>query len=280
MTQHNGRHPTLLERLGRVVAATLRLPVNIAAMTGSARSIDERLDKLEMMIERLAAREIPAPVVNILPDPKPNGEQQLFNALADSALRRTVQIIETEMPHAVIYYEHAAFMKACVGLVRDSGAFCEFGVYSGTTINFIADLRPDAQIDGFDSFRGLPSEWSGYVTFDFDRAGTTPVVRPNVRLHVGWFDDTLPAYAKTIGSVAFLHIDCDLYSSTRTVFQHLGPKLMRGCVIVFDEYFHYPGFEHHERRAFAEFLRDSGRRAQWIKCCGQRAACVLDGPLD
>jgi hypothetical protein len=64
--------------------------------------------------------------------------------------------------------------------------------------------------------------------------------------------------------VAFPHIDCDLASSTRTVFEHLGSSLMPGAVIKFDEYFNDPGWRAHEHRAFEEFLHASGRWCEYL----------------
>ena len=67
----------------------------------------------------------------------------------------------------------------------------------------------------------------------------------------GLFDDTLPSFAKThTQPVSFLHVDCDLYSSTKAIFDILGDQIVEGTVIVFDEYFNYPGWQHHEFKAF------------------------------
>jgi hypothetical protein len=78
-----------------------------------------------------------------------------------------------------------------------------------------------------------------------------------VRLLKGWFEDTLPAFAaRRSGPIALLHVDCDLYSSTKCVLDHLGASLVPGSVIVFDEYFNYPGWERHEFRAFSEFAAE------------------------
>ncbi|MDE1904592.1 MAG: class I SAM-dependent methyltransferase, partial [Alphaproteobacteria bacterium] len=66
------------------------------------------------------------------------------------------------------------------------------------------------------------------------------------------------------GPVAFLHVDCDIYSSTKTVFDHLASRLGPGAVIVFDEYFNYPNWERHEFKAFQEFIRDSGLSYRYL----------------
>ena len=76
---------------------------------------------------------------------------------------------------------------------------------------------------------------------------------------MGWFDDTLPGFlAEHDGPIAFLHVDGDLYSSARTVLDLCGPRLVEGSVVIFDEYFNFPGWEQHEHRAWQEFVAGSG----------------------
>jgi hypothetical protein len=135
------------------------------------------------------------------------------------------------------------------------GFVCEFGVFMAESINRIARRRPDRPVFGFDSFEGLPERWrEGFGPGTFSTEGRLPSVEPNVRLFKGWFEATLPAFAaEHPGPAALLHVDCDLYSSSKCVFQHLGGRIVPGSVIVFDEFFNYPGWEAHEFRAFSEF---------------------------
>ena len=142
----------------------------------------------------------------------------LAKALSASALARSVAIVESEMPAAVIFQEVNDFHAYCLSKIPPQGACCEFGVYTGSTINSFAELFPDRLFDGFDSFRGLPEPWGGHTPHDFDRGGSPPDVRVNVRLHVGIFAQTLPAFASSVNGVAFLHVDCDLYASTACIF--------------------------------------------------------------
>ena len=55
-------------------------------------------------------------------------------------------------------------------------------------------------------------------------------------------------------AAAFVHIDCDIYSSTRDIFRALAPRIVVGTVLVFDEYFNYPDWQQHEFKAFQEFV--------------------------
>ena len=143
------------------------------------------------------------------------------------------------------------------------GLTLEFGVASGYTINLLADATKSV-VHGFDGFGGLPEDWRpGFPRGAF--AQPVPAVRDNVELVIGLFDDTLPRFiAGHPGPAAFIHIDCDLYSSTRTVFEHCAPSVQAGTVIVFDEYFNYPGWRRHEFRAFQEFIEATGHRYEYL----------------
>jgi hypothetical protein len=50
----------------------------------------------------------------------------------------------------------------------------------------------------------------------------------------------------------------DLYSSTKTVLDLAGERLVRGAVIVLDEFFNYPGWQQHGYRAWTEFVARTG----------------------
>ncbi len=61
-----------------------------------------------------------------------------------------------------------------------------------------------------------------------------------------------------------MHVDCDLYSSAKTAFDHLGGRLVKGSVVVFDEYFNYPGWEQHEHKAWTEFVEATKLQFEYI----------------
>lgn len=150
-------------------------------------------------------------------------------------------------------------LEHALGLAKLQGFYAEFGVYKGDSLSFLANIS-DEVIYGFDSFEGLPSDWFfNYRKGFFSLGGKIPEVKTsqqNFRLVKGWFEDSLPTFTSQIdGPAAFLHIDCDLYESTRTVLERLADRIIPGTVIVFAEYLNYPGWERHEFRAFAEFCQ-------------------------
>jgi len=189
------------------------------------------------------------------------GRQQL-------ALAQTVEFIEARLPTVPAY--DSAFDVLALGLRRArevSGLYLEFGVFEGFTINWIAKLT-DQHIYGFDSFEGLPEDWTAEHRRGAYKASVIPRVRANVSLVVGLFDQSLPGFiAEHPEKLAFVHIDSDLYSSAVTVFTLLGDRFQPGTVLVFDEYFNFPGWQEGEHHAFSELVAARGLEFEYLGYC-------------
>jgi hypothetical protein len=73
---------------------------------------------------------------------------------------------------------------------------------------------------------------------------------PREHTHIvkGWFQDTLPHQKPT--QIALLRLDGDWYESTKVCFEHLGPLVVRGGVVVIDDYGDWEGC----RKAVDEYL--------------------------
>ena len=153
---------------------------------------------------------------------------------------------------------------ACSQILSD-GWVLEFGVFTALTTNQLAKNLSNKTIYGFDSFEGLPEDWfvnnkekethivkrpKGHFALE-----ELPDVEENVTLIKGFFDTSLPEWleSNTPDPIAFLHIDCDLYSSTKTVFNLLNNYIEPGAIIVFDDF--YPWGRHpYELWAEGEYL--------------------------
>ncbi|HNQ89687.1 MAG TPA: TylF/MycF/NovP-related O-methyltransferase [Verrucomicrobiota bacterium] len=182
------------------------------------------------------------------------------------ALITTVDYIERHMRHVDSVRSRSALLARAFRLADASAnrLILEFGVFTGGTINQLAKLTTHT-VFGFDSFEGLPERWRDTCAKGLFAMPTLPRVRPNVTLVKGLFHESLPPFlAEHAGTVAFLHVDCDLCSSARVVLQLLRDRLVPGTVIVFDEYFNYPEWEQGEYRAFQEFLADTGLSFEFI----------------
>ncbi len=195
------------------------------------------------------------------------------------ALQRTVDYIEQSMPDALGFDSQRELIEFALKSVRVEGHYLEFGVFTGGTIRFIAGRIGTRTIHGFDSFEGLPEAWSGFNLGGktFDVGGRLPRVPANVSLYRGYFDASLPQWlADHPGPVAFIHLDCDLYSSTKTVFDLIAPRLVPGAVILFDEYFNYPNWEKHQFKAFREFVAEHSVKYSYLGFARQQAAVKLE----
>lgn len=195
------------------------------------------------------------------------------------ALQRSVDYIEQSMPDALALDSQRELIDYSLQAVAVDGHYLEFGVFTGGTIRHIARRIGPKVMHGFDSFEGLPEAWSGFSLGGktFDVGGHLPRVPSNVELHRGYFEATLPKWlVEHPGRVAFIHLDCDLYSSTQTVLKLLAPHLASGTIILFDEYFNYPNWERHEFKAFQEFVAELAVKYTYLAFARQQVAVRID----
>lgn len=144
-------------------------------------------------------------------------------------------------------------------LAAPEGVCLEFGVWKGDWLTALATRFPERRFVGFDSFEGLPDDWGRFKKGYFDTGGVMPDVPPNVDLVKGWFIDALPLWlAQNQDNVAFIHLDCDCYSSTMDVLPLLRRRLQVGTQIVLDDWMLEAGWQREEKRAFLDFCAGYG----------------------
>ncbi len=182
------------------------------------------------------------------------------------AKREAVDYIIANMQQAMVLPDRFALLGFALSKAPVEGLVLEFGVEKGASLRHLAGLTP-RMVHGFDSFEGLPGDWSGTKEAKgaFSLRGKLPKVPANARLHVGWFDQTLPDFLATEAQAcSLIHVDCDIYASTRSIFNGLRGRIGAGTVIVFDEYFNYPGWRQHEFKAFQEFVAETGLKYRYL----------------
>ena len=184
-------------------------------------------------------------------------------------------------PRKVPYFYDYVCSKA---ILPKDYLWLEFGTGAGLSTAYILRHAPGI-LYGFDWFKGLPEEWvfSDFLTHPVGEFSVT-----DVNIHIqqliarysnlivvpGLFEETIPAFVKEYTKpCAFIHIDCDLYSSTKTVFTWLKNQIVSGTVILFDEFYNYPNYRDHEYKAFMEleidydFIAHVGNRYQAAVIC-------------
>jgi O-methyltransferase len=151
--------------------------------------------------------------------------------------------------------------EICGGTAID---FLEFGVYKGHSIRYWSQMNcnPQSRFIGFDSFEGLPEDWTKKVPKGFFyAAGEVPQVDDKrVSFVKGWFQTTLPGFVNEFEprSRLVIHNDSDLYSSTLFTLASLNTLLVSGAVIILDDFSHAT----HVFRAFADYRSAFWRSAQ------------------
>jgi hypothetical protein len=200
------------------------------------------------------------------------------------ALRRNARFARY-LPYTLLSYDRLAdterLAEACVEAGQE-GAFVECGVWKGgvaALLGSVARREGKGRVThGFDSFQGLPqptredghqgdgralrADGEGLAPTGLYAAGREGVERVlfdvfglsknAVRLHEGWFQDTLPSAAASIGTIALLRIDADWYDSVRCCLDALYDRVARGGYVILDDYGGYPGC----KRAWDEFAAE------------------------
>ena len=182
--------------------------------------------------------------------------QNLLYELQIRARNEAVDYIQENMSDAMIWETQIDIMRHGISSSDINGLFLEFGVATGKSINLISSLvSKNVEVFGFDTFQGLPQNWSGHLAGKGQFAQKKiPKTNKNVTLIVGLFEDVLPKFIlNNDKDASFIHIDCDLYASTKTILDNLDKKIKPGTIILFDEYFNYPSWKKHEFKAWQEF---------------------------
>ncbi len=151
-------------------------------------------------------------------------------------------------------------------LIRIDGDFAECGVRYGKSAHMMLAGAPGRTIHLFDSWEGLstPTErdvqsdtgksaWhSGQLSVDMTHVEQNLGNRENAKIYKGWIPERFSEVADR--SFALVHIDVDLYDPTHDSLAFFYPRLVKGAMIVCDDY----GFDTcpGAKQAMDEFFAD------------------------
>jgi len=199
-----------------------------------------------------------------------------FSALKRKSHLSTVQFIEDNCPRAVACRSPKQLVTLALLNLKRPGLILEFGVFKGDSLRYMAKKMPQRELHGFDSFEGLPEAWISNPKGAFDVGGELPKVPGNVNLWKGYFENTLPGWAQAHEQpIAMIHIDCDLNSSTETIFEMLAERIEPGTVLLFDDYFNFPGWEQDGHAVFTQFSERFGWDIDYIGYAYKELALVI-----
>ena len=165
--------------------------------------------------------------------------------------------------------------------------FFEFGCHSGRTFSAAINAAKyfkmnNCEFFAFDSFQGLPktdeSQDGIFKTGEFctSKKEFIKIVKENTNMKIndrdlieGFYDKTLTdKLQSSMPKIGILHVDVDLYSSTRDVLKFCRPLLVNGSLILFDDWYCFkPGAKindsYGEQKAVGEFL-DTNKNIKFI----------------
>ncbi len=214
-------------------------------------------------------------VVTRIADTEYRARRDLSYAQDARTAQDSAAFVGEHMPTAKVFWEPPDTLRFALGEIKGPGLALEFGVATGSTLKIIADtVAGDRTVAGFDVFTGLPETWrTGFPAGEFAQE---PPDIPGATIVPGLFEDTLPAFlADNHEPIAFVHVDCDLYSSSKTVLDLVTDRLAPEAVLVFDEFFNYPGWQQHEYRAWIEFVSRTGRSFEYLAYTGNNEQVVV-----
>ena len=149
------------------------------------------------------------------------------------------------------------------------GLHLEFGVYKGKALEILAGMAEDVSFYGFDSFEGLPEDFTDRLKTTAFTTSVPNLQSQNTEIIAGKFEDTLVPFLKEhLKPVSFVHIDCDVYSSTFYILKtlHKYKRLIDGTVIVFDEFFVEEDGDWYNAEfcAFMDFILKNAIDYEWL----------------
>jgi len=177
---------------------------------------------------------------------------KLLKKLRYQLIERDSMLISTQTLERFLYFER--MFKLILGI---DGDIVECGVGEGKTFLFLAFLTnkegTKRNLWGFDSFEGFPEPTIEDNSFRdpkkgqlkkstvktvkdrLEREGIDEDFRKN-RTHIikGFFDKSLDLYKGN--RIALLHLDVDLYQSYKCTLEKLFPRIVKGGIVLFDEY--------------------------------------------
>ena len=157
----------------------------------------------------------------------------------------------------VLKIREYAIQKSLLNDKNKEYYYLEFGVYKGESANYFSKYVK--KLYAFDSFEGLREDWVGRNKRrgDFNLNKQIPKLNSNVETIFGWVEDTLEYFLKQHNQkINFVHLDMDTYSPTKFTLEKLKPYLVKNAILIFDELYHYYGWQNGEFKALNEVFKE------------------------
>ncbi|MCI7711302.1 MAG: TylF/MycF family methyltransferase [Helicobacter sp.] len=181
------------------------------------------------------------------------------------------------------FFAHYELYKKILSL---PGVAIECGIFKGNSLfrfahfREILEMQDSRKLIGFDMFDEFPQ-----TDFEADKTFREAFIQEagkgiteeelckvldfkkirNYELIKGDITRTVPQYCISNPQlkIAFLHIDTDIYEPAVSILEHFWEKMVRGGVVVFDDYGVFPG----ETKAVDDFFHSKDIQIQKLPIC-------------
>lgn len=196
------------------------------------------------------------------------------------------------------------FFKDCLEILRslkgdDVGDYLEFGVFNGSSMGSMYQTVEElgllgVRFFGFDAFEGLPADaeneddgvWKkGFYSCSFEQMEDClrrrGIVSNSINWIKGWYNQTLNQEFLNqfkIGNLSIVFVDCDTYSSSKTVLDFIAPLIKQPVIVCLDDWklndLDVKGMG--EYKSFNEFLENNPQlKAKEIKSYNRKSKSFL-----
>ena len=177
----------------------------------------------------------------------------------DAKKLRLLKGIRRERRSMVTGIEQFFIHSLASGVRNLEGDFAEVGVYAGSTAKTICTAKGEKRFHICDTFTGLPqptaedrgAEEEGRFSWGLESIRAYLHAYPNLEYHEGVCPHSIEGKLDDT-RFCFVHLDVDLYSSTRQCLEYFFPRVVPGGVLISHDYSLLRGV----RQAFTEFTAD------------------------
>lgn len=150
------------------------------------------------------------------------------------------------------------------------GQFAELGVYKGGTAKMLSAIAAETgkNVHLFDTFSGMPQtdkvhdkhQEGDFADTSLESVQAYLTENVNARFHPGWFPESTAGVEDE--TFCFVHVDADIYQSTKDACAYFYPRLTLGGMMIFHDYAakSCPGM----RRAVHEYFDDKSEKPLFL----------------
>ena len=168
---------------------------------------------------------------------------KLLSFYKETRIVKLIKSIMREVDFAFFPYEAFMVFSIARSQTNTNGDMVEVGVYQGGSAKLICEAKGSKKLYLFDTFEGLPTlssydthfgmsfwEKNQFSNTSFEKVKNYLSSYNDVHIYKGEFPDTAESIKDS--KFSFVHLDVDLYKSTKDCLEFFYPRMMIGGIIL------------------------------------------------